>query len=98
MSELLTVRLPKIFGAKLRKFSEEASMDKSALVRELLAVGIKEKELQKALGLYKEGKISLWKASRIAGVSLWKMIDLLKERKIEAQYGLKELESDLSAL
>lgn len=98
MGELMSFRLTAEIQKMLDKLSKEESKDKSELVRELLTLGIKEKKLQKAIRLYKEGKATLWKAARLADVSLWKMMEILKERKIEAQYGTKELEEDLKAL
>jgi len=54
--------------------AREDAKDRSELMRELLAFGIKEKKLEKAIKLYKEGKVTLWKATRVAGVSLWEMM------------------------
>ena len=98
MAELFAVRLPKEMSAKLESLAEEEDVDKSTFARGLIGRGIKEKELEKALGLYADGKITLWKAARLAGISLWKMIEVARERKIEAQYGPRELEEDLRAL
>lgn len=42
--------------------------------------------------------MTLWKASRMARISLRKMMDLLKEKNIEAQYGMDELEEGLKTL
>lgn len=40
---------------------------------ELIAIGLKELKIKQALSLFKEGNMSLWKASRMAGVSLREM-------------------------
>ena len=72
--------------------------DKSEIVRELIRLGIKERKIEKAVRLYKEGKVSASKAAEIADVSLWKMIEIFAERKVEAQYELKEFEEDIKAL
>ncbi|MDI6640328.1 MAG: UPF0175 family protein, partial [Methanocellales archaeon] len=71
---------------------------KSVIIRELLTRGIKEKKLDDAIERYRQGKITLWKASRIANISLWKIIEVLKERHVELQYGSEELRDDLKAL
>jgi predicted HTH domain antitoxin len=98
MGELISVRLPAETHEMLEKLAKEEAKDKSELVRELLALGIKEKRLERAIELYKKGKVTLWKAARIADVSLWRMIEIMREKKVEAQYGVKELEEDLKAL
>jgi len=98
MAEIMSFRLPAETRAMLDELAEDEAKDKSELVRELLTMGLKEKKLQKAIELYKDGKVTLWKAARMADVSLWKMMDVLSERKVEAQYGERELEEDLKAL
>jgi len=98
MGEVISLRLPAETFEELEKIAREEAKDKSRLMRELLALGIKEKKLEKAIQLYKEGKATLWKAARVAGVSLWQMIEVMRERRVEAQYGLRELEEDLKAL
>lgn len=94
----MSFRLPREILEALKKLAKEESKDRSEIVRELLSLGIKEKKLRRAIQRYKEGKVTLWKAAREAEISLWKMIEVLRERKIEAQYGMRELEEDLKAL
>ena len=97
MSELVSFRLPADLQRELEIISREEDKDKSEIVRELIRLGIKERKIEKAVKLYKEGKVSASRAAEIADVSLWKMIEIFAERKIEAQYGLKELAEDIKA-
>ena len=97
MSELVSFRLPADLQKELEIISKEEDKDKSEIVRELIRLGIKERKIEKAVRLYKEGKVSAPRAAEIADVSLWKMIEIFAERKVEAQYGLKELEEDIKA-
>lgn len=96
--KLMTFRLPIEIDREIEKISYVEDTDKSKLIRELIVLGMKVKRLEEAIKEYSEGKVSLWKAARMAGVSLWKMIEVIKERKIEVQYGEKELKEDLKAL
>jgi len=65
---------------------------------------VRERELPKvlreiiAVNLYKEGLISLGKASEIAGVSRWEMFDILAAKKIPLQYYPEDLEEDIEML
>ena len=65
---------------------------------------VRERELPKvlreiiAVNLYKEGLISLGKASEIAGVSRWEMLDILAAKKIPLQYYPEDLEEDIETL
>ncbi|MCD5409563.1 MAG: UPF0175 family protein [Methanocellales archaeon] len=98
MGQLISVRLSEDVHAELERLSKAEDKDKSVMIRELLARGIKEKRLDKAIELYRHGKITLWKAARTADISLWKIIEVLKERHVELQYGPEELRDDLKAL
>lgn len=98
MGELVSFRLPEELQKELALLSKEEDRDKSEMVRELIRIGLKEKKIEKAVRLYKAGKVSASRAAEIAGVSLWKMIEIFRERKVETQYGQGELEEDLKAL
>lgn len=95
---LVSFRLPIEIEEDIEKIAHAQDSDKSKLIRELLIIGIKEKKLEEALKLYSQGKITLWKAAVLSGISLWKMIDIVAERKINLQYGKRELKEDLKAL
>lgn len=96
--KLTTFRMSSEIEKEIAKLASEEGKDKSKIMRELLKIGIKERKIAHALELYKEGKVTLWKASRQADISLWEMIELLRERKITVQYGERELREDLKAL
>src|SRR3972149_2349435 len=55
-------------------------------------------KLERALESYQSGSITLWKAARMADISLWTIIDLLQERRIELRYGLQELRQEFQPL
>ena len=96
--KLTTIRISSEIEDEIERIAEIKDTDKSKLIRELILLGIKELKIEEALKLYSAGKISLWKAARLADVSLWKMIEIVAERKIPAQYTEKELKEDLKGL
>lgn len=96
--KLTTLRLDLETDQELEKMAKDRDTDKSKLIRDLIILGIREKRIDEALKLYAEGRASLWRAARLAGISLWKMMEIAAERKIPAQYGEKELKEDLKAL
>ena len=51
-----------------------------------------------AINLYKDGLISIGKASEIVGVSKWEMFDILAAKKIPIQYYPEDLEEDIETL
>ncbi len=54
-----------------------------------------EELMYKALEMYKNQEVSLWKASEIAGTSLMQMLSELPKLKIVFQYDLEELKEDI---
>lgn len=94
----MSLRLPIEIEKDIEKLSLVRDVDKSKVIRDLLLRGLAEAKIEYALQLYSVGKVSLWKAARLAGCSLWQMIEHAKERKITAQYSEKELREDLEAL
>jgi len=76
----------------------EEKTDRATVLRKLLAIGISQWKLEHALKLYKEQKATTWKAAEIAGISLYEFIDVLKNRRIPAQYTTEDLEEDLREL
>ena len=96
--KLATFRLPLEVDKELEKLAQVKGTDKSKVMRELLILGIKEKKIEESFKLYIKGKVTLWKASKLAGLSLWEMMEIVRERKIPAQYGVKELKEDIKAL
>lgn len=95
---LVAFRLPKELAKNVDLLAEDEDRDRSALLREVIRLGVQEKLEAKAAKLYSEGRVSLWKAASIAGVSLWTASEIMRERQVTAQYGPAELEEDLSAL
>ncbi len=85
------------FDAELEKavqeVEEQESVDKSTALRMLVAEGYKDWKLRRALQQLKEGKVSIWQAARMAGLTLWDFIALVKrEEGIEwAEFNPREL-------
>ena len=55
----------------------------------------REYRVKYAFKLYKEGKVSLWKAAELAQKSLWDMIELMRRYKVSLNYDVDELREDL---
>ena len=63
-----------------------------------MKTGAKQYRLEKAIKEYQEGKISIGKAAEIARVSIWEMMDELKERNIANRLGEEEFKEGLKNL
>lgn len=91
-----SVRLPKEMVEEIEKLSKNEGIDKGTLLRELIAESLKEYKVKKALELYREGKVSLWKAAEIAGITYREALEELKKRNILFKYDSEDLEADVA--
>lgn len=79
-TKTLSIRIDDDDYKFLSTLAREERGDLSSAVRELVDLG----RVMLAVDRYKNGEASLEKASRLAGVSLSKMMDLLAEYGVEA--------------
>jgi predicted HTH domain antitoxin len=94
----MSTRLPPEMEKEIDWYAKKEQVGKTVALRKILDKGLKEVKLEHALDEYKKGRVTLWKAAEIAGVSLWEMIDVVKERKIPVPYALEDLKEDLAAV
>jgi predicted HTH domain antitoxin len=82
-SKPLGARVPKEIEQHLTEIMKVEGIDKSTAVRKLLERGISEWRKERAIKLVGEGKITMTRAAELAGISLWEMVELARERKVE---------------
>jgi predicted HTH domain antitoxin len=97
MTEIVSTRVSDSMSRDLEEIEKEENSDRATVIRKLLAQAIAERKLERALKLYCNRKITLWKAANLAGVSLWEMMDIAKERKIPIQYDAESFQDDFEA-
>jgi predicted HTH domain antitoxin len=83
VSKPLGARVPEEVERYLKEFMKTEGVDKSTAVRKILERGISEWRKERALELLGRGKITFTRAAEMAGVSLWEMLELVRDRKIE---------------
>lgn len=91
----VSLRLEEATVEYLTRKAEEENLNLSDVIRRLLAKAIEIDKREKAIKLYREGKVSLGKATEIADVSIWEMEELLKERGISLQLSAESLKKGL---
>jgi len=82
----------------LERLAKLEKVDRSKILRETLDMGIKQRLIDMSLEEFHKGRISLGKAAELAGISIWEMIETIKERKESIHYTKEDLEKDLEAL
>lgn len=76
----------KIEGKEIYPLVEVAKIE-GIETTEMMTTVIKEGIEKEVIKMYSIGKITLWKAAEILGISSWEMIDRLKEKNISIQVG-----------
>ena len=93
--QMVAARLPLEVVRGLETIEQAEQSDRSSVVRKLLYKAVKDWKLEHYARLYGDGKMTLARAAREAGVSLWEMIDYARTKKIPAQYDLADLHQDV---
>ncbi|MCY3682695.1 MAG: UPF0175 family protein [Gemmatimonadetes bacterium] len=95
---MVGIRLPLELVRELEFIEDVEQSDRSTTVRRLLAKAVQQWKLEHYARLYGDGKLTLARAARDAGVSLWEMMDYARARKVPAQYDLEDLNRDLGTI
>jgi predicted HTH domain antitoxin len=86
--ETLTVSVPEAL-------MKEIAPDRGELA-ELLRLGLRQVKMEQALALYKQGGISIWRAARLAGVSLREMTQYAAAQGLRAILDDETLREELA--
>lgn len=92
---LVSTRIDDELEKELEWYADKEKIGKTIALRKVLDKGLKEIKLEHALGLYKEGNITLMKAAEIADMPLWKILEIVREKKIPVHYTLEDAEKDI---
>ena len=95
---IVNTRLPLELVRELELIEDVEQSNRSTTLRRLLAKAIQQWKLEHYARLYGDGKLTLARAARDAGVSLWEMMDYARARKVPAQYDLEDLRRDLGTI
>ena len=97
MTEVISTRISDNLAKDLEEIEREEMTDRATVIRKLLKRAIEMWKKERSLRLYQEGKITLWRAARLAGVTLREMMEQAADKEIQFKYTAKDLEEDLEA-
>ena len=86
MRQVMTIRLADEDVRLVEELAKSSDKDKSTMVRDLVEYG----KIYLAIKLYKEGKISIGKAAKIANLSISETMDLFAELGIKSNIELED--------
>ena len=99
MATTISVRLDKSLLKDLSAIEKNWQADRSEAIRRLLAKAVSSWKIQNALQELREHKISMGKAAEQCGISVWEMLDLVKENSVNwTGYSEEDLKRDLKVL
>lgn len=90
-----TVRLPERIIKAIDKRAMEENLDRTTILRELLEESIKNWKIDRATNLYKEYKISLSEAAKMAELSVGDMMDVLVKKGVKSDLTVEEYKESL---
>jgi len=91
----VAVRIPKAIEKEIERIAEVEKLDKSSVLRKILEIGIEEWKKEYVLKLLQRKKITLWKASEIAGLTIWEMLELIKQKNISLPIKAEDIIEDI---
>ena len=98
MTERISFVIPKHLRKSLRELQELTGEDQSTLLRKLVNRGLGEARMDIAVERYVKGEVSVEDASVIAGVSLWKFLDELRNRNVMLKYSAEDAEAEINRI
>ena len=98
MPTTITTRVEDEIVREIDKVAEAEAVDRSSIIRRFLIKAVEEWKIRKTLEDYEKGKLTLWQAAKKCDISLWEMIDKVRERQAGVPYSLDELKEDLKGL
>ena len=99
MAITISVRLDKSLLKDLSVIEDNWQADRSEAIRRLLAKAVSSWKIQNTLEKLRERKISIGKAAEECNISIWEMLDIVKEKGIDwTAYSKEDLERDIKVL
>lgn len=83
---------------EIDKIAEEDMSNREVIVKKMIGYGLREFRKVRAAKLYKEERISLSEAAKMAGLTMKRMKEYLVDREYRLDYGILDIEKELEIL
>jgi predicted HTH domain antitoxin len=94
----ISARIRKSQAEEVNQLAMKRGVDRSAVVRGLLDKAIQEEKVEEALGLVRAGKVTVWRAADIAGVTYREMLESLRIHNIPFPLSNEELKREIEEI
>ncbi len=83
---------------EIDKIAEDDMSNREVIIKKMIGFGLREFRKAKAAKLYKEERLSLSEAAKIAGLTMKRMKEYLAEKDYRLDYGILDIERELGIL
>jgi len=94
----ISARIHKAQAKEIERLATRRGVDRSAVIRELLATALQKQRTKDALDLVRARKVTVWKAAEIAGVTYREMFELLKTHNVTFPLSKEELRREVEEI
>lgn len=94
----LNIRVAPRMVEELEEIAREENLAKTDVARRLLSEGIRRWKLERAIKLYREGRVTKERAAEIAEVPLYEMLDAIRQRGVPSRYTLEDAIEDMKEI
>ncbi len=94
-TQILSTRIDDDHAKEIKNMASEMGLDKSAFLKRIILSGLQEFKLDHAIELFNNNKISLSRAAELAGISIYDLISLMPDNKMELNYSVENFHSDM---
>ncbi|MDP3104761.1 MAG: ribbon-helix-helix protein, CopG family [Candidatus Methanoperedens sp.] len=100
MSELVSlgIRLDKKMVRELSRIANEEHIDRTTVIRKLIASAIEKYKKDKVLGKYEQGKISISKAAEDTGLTIGDIEEYMVREGYRSKYSVQDMMRELEHL
>ena len=84
----VTIAIPDELSAELASYEDSLG--------DLLRIGLREVKMEQSIALFRKGDMSIWKAARLAGVSLREMTEFAAARGLRAEVAEEDVREELA--
>jgi predicted HTH domain antitoxin len=100
MSELISlgIRLDKKMVKELNQIADEEHVDRTTVIRKLIAEAIQNYKRDMVLQKYEQGKISISKAAEDTGLTVGEIEEYMVRKGYRSRYSTEDLERELELL
>ncbi len=97
MSELISlgIRLDKKMVKELNQIADEEHVDRTTVIRKLIAEAIQNYKMNTVLQKYKQGKISISKAAEDTGLTVGEIEEFMVKNGYRSTYSTLDLEREI---